>query len=178
MDELLQLPACTNDRTSSLRYIYDNICVLFHICGQASQEVSADQYGSLLIPVIMEKLPNGIRLDIARKATGEVWKIDELLEAIKCLKSGGDAAFAYILVTYVSIASCFNVSKIWKKFCNEGRNINPSPRGRDRSSKFSKGDLELLEVLKKTPNTIQLNELYSILEEFGDCGGASLSAIS
>ena len=31
----------------------------------------------------MEKLPSDIRLHIARKATGEVWKIAELLEAIK-----------------------------------------------------------------------------------------------
>ena len=81
MDELLKLPACTNDRTSSLRYIYDQISV--HIRGLASLGVSADQYGNLLIPVIMEKLPSDIRLHIARKATGEVWKIDELLEAIE-----------------------------------------------------------------------------------------------
>ena len=72
----------------------------------------------------------------------------------ECLKSGGDATFGYLPVTYVSIASRFNVSantvsKIWKKFCYEGRNINPSPRGGDRSSKFSEGDLELLEVLRK-----------------------------
>ena len=43
----------------------------------------------------------------------------------ECLKSGGDATFDYLPVTYVSIASCFNVSantvsKIWKKFCYEG----------------------------------------------------------
>ena len=79
MDELLKLPACTNDRTSSLRYIYDQISV--HIRGLASLGVSADQYGSLLIPAIMEKLPSDIRLHIAGKATGEVWKIDKLLEA-------------------------------------------------------------------------------------------------
>ena len=101
----------------------------------------------------------------------------------ECLKSGGNATFGHLPVTYVSMASRFNVSantvsKIWKKFCYEGRNIDPSPTGGDRSSKFSEGDLELLEVLKKTQSTTQLNELYSILEEFGDCGGVSLSAIS
>ena len=101
----------------------------------------------------------------------------------ECLKSGGDAAFGYLPVTYVSIASRFNVSantvsKIWKKFCNERRNIDPSPKGGDHSSKLSEGDLELLEILKKTHGTIQLNELYSILEEFGDCRGVSFSAIS
>jgi hypothetical protein len=81
MDELLKLPACTNDRISSLRYVYDKISA--HIRGPASLGVSADQYGSLLIPVIMEKSPTEIRLHVARKATSEVWKIDELLEVIE-----------------------------------------------------------------------------------------------
>jgi hypothetical protein len=40
----------------------------------------------------------------------------------ECLKSGGDASYGYLPVTYVSIASRFNVSanrvsKIWKNFC-------------------------------------------------------------
>ena len=101
----------------------------------------------------------------------------------ECIKSGGDATFGYLPVTYVSIASRFNVSantvsKIWKRFCYEGRKIDLSPKGGDRSSKISEGDLELIEVLKKTHGTIQLNELYSILQEFGDCGEISLSAIS
>ena len=101
----------------------------------------------------------------------------------ECLKSGGHAAFGYLPVTYVSIASRFNVSantvsKLWKKFCNERRYIDPSPKGGDHSSKLSEGDLELLEILKKPHGTIQLNELYSILEEFGDCRGVSFSAIS
>jgi hypothetical protein len=31
----------------------------------------------------MSKLPNDIRIQIARKANSETWKIDELLEVIK-----------------------------------------------------------------------------------------------
>ena len=45
--------------------------------------MSVDQYGSLLIPVIMSKLPSEIRLLVARKATDNVWKIDNLLKTIK-----------------------------------------------------------------------------------------------
>ena len=81
MEELLKLPACANNRSSSFRYVYDKICV--PIRGLASLGVSADQYGSLLIPVIMEKLPTDIRLYIPRKATSDVWKINELLEMIE-----------------------------------------------------------------------------------------------
>ena len=42
-----------------------------------------DQYGSLLIPVIMSKLRNDIRLRIARETTSKVLKMDELLDVIK-----------------------------------------------------------------------------------------------
>ena len=42
-----------------------------------------DQYGSLLIPVIMSKLPSEVKLRIAREATDEVWKINDLMEVIK-----------------------------------------------------------------------------------------------
>ncbi|XP_046864671.1 uncharacterized protein LOC124459195 [Xenia sp. Carnegie-2017] len=45
--------------------------------------VSSEQYGSMLIPIIMTKLPSDIRLQIARKSSGDVWKIDELLDTIK-----------------------------------------------------------------------------------------------
>ena len=44
---------------------------------------SVSEYGSLLIPIIMSKLPNDIRLQISRRATSEVWKINDLLDVIK-----------------------------------------------------------------------------------------------
>ena len=37
----------------------------------------------MLIPIIVSKLPNEIRLETARKSTGDVWKINEQLESIK-----------------------------------------------------------------------------------------------
>ena len=80
MDGLLKIPSCTNDKLHSLRLVYNKISV--HTRGLATLGISADQYGSLLIPVIMSKLPNEIRLQIARKSTQEVWKIDELLDII------------------------------------------------------------------------------------------------
>lgn len=36
-----------------------------------------------LIPIITSKLPYEIRIDIARKATGDVWRIYDLLDTIK-----------------------------------------------------------------------------------------------
>ena len=81
MDALLKVQGCIGDRSAPLRFVYDQINV--HIRGLNSLGVCSEQYGSLLIPVIMSKLPNDIRLRIARETTSEVWKMDELLEVIK-----------------------------------------------------------------------------------------------
>ena len=54
-----------------------------HVRGLASLGIAADQYGSVLIPVIMSKLTSEIRLFVARKATDNIWKIDDLLKTIK-----------------------------------------------------------------------------------------------
>ena len=82
MDELLKIPSCNKDNPSPLRYVYD-IKISIHVRGLESLGVSADQYGSLLIPIIMDKLPSEIKLQVARKATGEVWEINELLKTIQ-----------------------------------------------------------------------------------------------
>lgn len=82
MEELLKLPNCSSsERSTSLRFIYDKVSV--HVRGLSSLGVASDQYGGLLIPVIMSKLPNEVRMRIARETTGSVWKIDKLMEVIK-----------------------------------------------------------------------------------------------
>ena len=81
MDALLKVQGCNRDRPATLRLVCDKINV--HVRGLHSLGMCSDQYGSLLIPVIMSKLPNDIRLRIARETTSEVWKIDELLDVIK-----------------------------------------------------------------------------------------------
>ena len=44
--------------------------------------IKSDHYGSLLIPVIMSKLPSETQLLIARKSEHDVWKIDDLMKTI------------------------------------------------------------------------------------------------
>ena len=74
MEELLKLPSCsTSERSNSLRFVYDKISV--HIRGSSSLVVASDQYGGLLIPVIMSKLPNEVHVRIVEnfawtKSTG------------------------------------------------------------------------------------------------------------
>ena len=74
MDELIKITPCHNDRPTSLRYVFDQISV--HTRDLASLDVFPEQYGSLLISIIMSKLPNEIRLHVARNSTDEVWTND------------------------------------------------------------------------------------------------------
>jgi hypothetical protein len=92
MDELLKIPSCNKDNPSSLRYVYDKISI--HVIGLESLGVSADQYGSLLIPIILDKLPSEIKLQVARKATGEIWEINELLMTIQAEVEAREASDA------------------------------------------------------------------------------------
>ena len=81
MDELIKIPNCTCERPHSLRSVYDQITV--HTRGLSAMGINSDRYGSLLIPMIMSKLPSEIRLRVARESTDELWKIDELMDVVK-----------------------------------------------------------------------------------------------
>ena len=80
MRELLNLQTSSNEKANSLRSLYDNIQV--HVRGLESLGVSSRQYGSLLIPVIMSRMPAEITLQIARKTSQDVWEIDEIMNII------------------------------------------------------------------------------------------------
>ena len=59
----MKIPACNGDKPSQLRFIYDKLQV--HVRGLESLGVTSTQYGSLLIQVIMAKLPAEVRVQIA-----------------------------------------------------------------------------------------------------------------
>ena len=79
--ELLRIPACNGDKPSQLRFVYDKISV--HVRALEALGVDASLYGSLLIPVIMAKLPQDVRVQIARNNKQDVWEIEELLDVIQ-----------------------------------------------------------------------------------------------
>ena len=81
MDELLKLQPCTSEKSSQLRYMYDKVSV--NVRGLEAMGIRSEQYGSLLIPVIMCKLPIDVRLQIARNTKKDVWVIKDLLELIR-----------------------------------------------------------------------------------------------
>ena len=81
MDELLKVPNCASDRSSSLRSVYDKIIV--QVRGLELLDVTSDLYGTLLIPVIKSKFPSDIQLRVARESDGDTWNINDLLEIVR-----------------------------------------------------------------------------------------------
>ncbi len=81
MQELLNLQSFANEKAVNLRSIYDNILV--HVRGLESLGVSSEKYGSLLIPVIMARMPAEVTLQVARKTSQDIWEIDEIMEIIR-----------------------------------------------------------------------------------------------
>ena len=81
MEELIKLPSCTIEKPSSMKFVYDKVTV--HIRGLVALGIKSDQYGSLLVPIVMTKLPPELRLHFIRDTTKEVWEIDELMGVLK-----------------------------------------------------------------------------------------------
>ena len=82
LQSLLKLQDCPNDKVTQLRYIYDKINV--HVRGLESLGMSQESYGGLLIPIIMQRMPSEITIQVARKVTEDIWPIKEILEIIRC----------------------------------------------------------------------------------------------
>ena len=76
-----KIPSCMGEKSSQLLYVYDKVSI--HVRGLESLGVTAEQYGSMLIPVVMSKLPTEIRVQIARLTSSEVWSIREMLKLIR-----------------------------------------------------------------------------------------------
>ena len=67
MQALLKLQSCENEKITDLRVIYETIMV--HIRGLESLGISSDKYGSLLIPVIISRMPEDIALQVTQQTS-------------------------------------------------------------------------------------------------------------
>ena len=82
MDRLLKLPQLNNSNdVRKLRVLYDSIEA--HVRGLQAPDVTSDSYGKLMVPILLSKLPEDIRLIISRQKKEETWSLDNLLEALK-----------------------------------------------------------------------------------------------
>ena len=64
-----------------LRTLYDNI--ESNTRALKSVGIESEHFGPLLIPIVLEKIPNVIRLQISRKLGKDNWNIDEFLKCIR-----------------------------------------------------------------------------------------------
>ncbi|XP_062621678.1 uncharacterized protein LOC134283249 [Saccostrea cucullata] len=79
MQALLDLPAPKNNLTS-LRHFHDQVET--YIRGLESYGQAQDTYGSLLVPVILNKLPTEIRKNLAREHGSTDWLLGDLRKAL------------------------------------------------------------------------------------------------
>ena len=81
-----------NNTLSSLQFFYDSI--ESHIRSLQSLGTPQEMYGSMLVPIILTKLPTEIRRNIARSHGTEKWTLSELqsslLQEVKILEMGAD----------------------------------------------------------------------------------------
>jgi len=82
MDTLLQIVQVkAGTDVKQLRAVYDKIEI--NVRGLQSLGIKPDQYGCLLVPVIMSKVPEDIRLIILRQFSSENWTFEVLLKCFK-----------------------------------------------------------------------------------------------
>ena len=67
MKDFMKIPSCTSDKPSQLRSIYDKIYA--NVRGLEALGIGSEQYGSFLIPIVMDRLPADVCLQIARVTT-------------------------------------------------------------------------------------------------------------
>ena len=82
MDSLLKITSVsTSADVTKLRHMYDKIET--HVRGLQALDVPTESYGSLLIPVLMSKIPEDIRILLARQIKDGEWNLNELLRLLK-----------------------------------------------------------------------------------------------
>ena len=80
MNALLKIDKIVNTNAKELRNIHDK--VEMNIRALDSAGVSSTYFGPLLIPIVLEKLPSVVRLQISRKLGTENWNIAEFMDSI------------------------------------------------------------------------------------------------
>ena len=81
MQALLKLQTHPNANIEQLRSIYDHINV--NVSGLQALGMPAENYGNLLIPIIMAHMPREITMQVTRITATDEWNIDEILGKFK-----------------------------------------------------------------------------------------------
>jgi len=85
MDILRNAEAVTSQyHLKSLCHLYD--LIESHVRSLKALGVTSDSYGSLLITVLLNKLPQALRLLLSRKIGEDSWSLDALMEELRLEK--------------------------------------------------------------------------------------------
>ena len=80
MEGLVKLsPVSCNDDLKRLRQLHDQ--VESHVRALQAIGIDKDAYGTLLLPLLLEKIPMDLRLIISRKIDTSEWDLDTLLQS-------------------------------------------------------------------------------------------------
>ena len=80
MNKLIKLNKVNGSNVTELRELYDRIESNFRALKTVG--IQQEYFGSLVIPIILEKLTNVIQLQTSRQLRKESWNIDEILQCI------------------------------------------------------------------------------------------------
>ena len=82
MDTLLRLESVASAlNVKALRYFYDQL--EFQVRGLKSLEIPVNSYGNLLSSLLMNRLPQEIRLLLSRQISDGEWQIEQLITILK-----------------------------------------------------------------------------------------------
>ena len=81
MDILLNVSPVTNQNTRKLRELYDTL--ESHVRSLKSLGIPSNSYGSLLSSIIMNKLPQELRLIISREIKDQDWQLDNIIHVLE-----------------------------------------------------------------------------------------------
>ena len=95
MDTLLHLTAVTSHHdVKGLRQLCDAIDA--NVRGLKALEVEAESYGSLMVSILMNKLPSEIRLIVSRNLTSEKWDFKDVMQIVEQEVDARERSFASI----------------------------------------------------------------------------------
>eukprot|EP00112_Aurelia_sp_Birch-Aquarium-sp1_P020996 Seg554.7 transcript_id=Seg554.7/GoldUCD/mRNA.D3Y31 product="hypothetical protein" protein_id=Seg554.7/GoldUCD/D3Y31 len=81
-DALLNLPPLISSKNAKeLRNLCDTVEV--HVRGLQALNVPTSAYGSLLVPVLLSKIPEDVRLLIGREIKDQRWELDRLIDLFR-----------------------------------------------------------------------------------------------
>ena len=81
VNELLNVAPVFNERdTAGFRRLYDKIEI--HHRGLKALEVDASTYEGIVVPAILRKLPEAVKLQITRGKNHTEWKMEDLLQEL------------------------------------------------------------------------------------------------